>query len=216
MWRTRTRQRLSIIEVANKRLGNILRDPSVNVSLNDTLPAVIFDFKGRALLLNGKQAEALVEYNRAAEGFESVLAKVSDGAEKEVVKKNLVIELLMIGQLSRGAGDLEKARSNFRRAGEVLDGIDDKASSDYRRMLIDVYREIGIGTSDVNPREALRRATASSCRWPRILNGKKNREATHYRTRLFGPFSNPTARLATPRIGFGMIRRAGWHSKRHS
>jgi serine/threonine protein kinase len=145
----------AVVRIARGSLDNIIPNPLVDISLNDTTRALIHDLKARTLRDQGEPGAAVAEFNRAADIFQAILDKAADGPDKEVVKKNLAIVLIGAGQTTLRTGAQADARGYYERAAHVLARVGDKSAADYRRILISLYKSLGGVTTDRKPREAL-------------------------------------------------------------
>ena len=143
-----------VLEIAQSSLDNIAQNPLVDVSLNDTTRAAAHDATARLYRDLGDTPTALAEFNKAADIYQAILDKAADGPDKEVVKKNLVIILISIGQTSLRTGSQADARGYYERAAQLIGQLDNKTAADYSKTLISLYSSLGVVTIDTKPREA--------------------------------------------------------------
>ncbi len=144
----------AVIRIARGSLDHVIQNPSIEISLNDTTKALIHDLAARSLRDQGNTPAALAEFTRAADIFQTILNKAAEGSDKEVVRKNLVIALISVGQTSLRTGSQADARGYYERAAQLLSQVGDKSSADYRKLLIALYQSMGTVTIDRKPREA--------------------------------------------------------------
>jgi tetratricopeptide (TPR) repeat protein len=143
-----------VLGIAQSSLDNIAQNPLVTISLNDTTRAAAHDATARLHRDLGDTPAALKEFAKAADIYRSILVKASDGPEKEVVTKNLVIVLVSQGQTSLRTGSAADARGYYEQAEKMLGQLDHQLERDYRKLLVELYLSLGAATVDKQPREA--------------------------------------------------------------
>jgi tetratricopeptide (TPR) repeat protein len=143
-----------VLQIAQSSLDNIAQNPLVNISLNDTTRAAAHEATARVYRDLGDTPAALKEFTKAADIYRTILAKTTEGPEREVVSKNLVIVLVSLGQTSLRTGSQADARDYYHQAEKMLDQLDNKLARDYRKLLVDLYRSLGASAIDSRPREA--------------------------------------------------------------
>ncbi|HEY2785008.1 MAG TPA: serine/threonine-protein kinase [Fimbriiglobus sp.] len=144
----------TLLRIANKNLDNIIQNPAVDISLNDTTRAVIHDYKARTFLGLGDTLSALAEFTKESEIFQAILDQAAEGPDKEVVKKNQVIVMNNLGYATLRTSSQADARKYFDRGVQLADSIRDKSAADYRNIRINLNTNLGIVTIDKNPLEA--------------------------------------------------------------
>ena len=100
-------------------LDNIAQNPVVDISLNDTTRAAAHDATARMYRDIGEPENAKKEFNKAIDIYQSILDKAADGPDKEVVKDNLVVALLALGQTSLLTSSQDEVRAHFDRAARL-------------------------------------------------------------------------------------------------
>jgi serine/threonine protein kinase len=143
-----------VLQIAQSSLDNIAQNPLVDISLNDTTRAAAHDATARMYRDLGDTPAALKEFNVAADIYRAILAKAAEGPEKEVIKKNLMIVLISLGQTSLRTGSQADSRTYYEQANQLIGKLDNKTAEDYRKILIDFYVNLGASTNDKRPREA--------------------------------------------------------------
>jgi serine/threonine protein kinase len=143
-----------VLDIAQSSLDNIAQNPLVDISLNDTTRAAAHDATARMYRDLGDTPTALKEFTRAADIYQAILAKAADGPDKEVVKKNLVVVLISLGQTILRTGSQAEARGYYDRAAQLISQLDNKTASDYSKTLINLYSSLGVVTVELKPREA--------------------------------------------------------------
>jgi hypothetical protein len=143
-----------VLDIAQSSLDKIALNPLVDVSLNDTTRAAAHDATARMFRDLGDTPAALAEFHKAATIYRTILGQAAESPEKEVVKKNLVIVLISLGQTSLRTGSQADARGYYEQAKLWIAKLDNKLAIDYLRLLLDLYRNLGISTIDKQPREA--------------------------------------------------------------
>ena len=144
----------AVLQIAQESLDKIAQNPLVDISLNDTTRAATHNATARLYRDLGDTPTALKELTRANDIYQAILDKAAEGPDKEVVKKNLLIVLLTLGQTSLNTGAQADARGYYDRAAQLMKLVDQKTAEDYRKILISFYVNVGVVTGDTRPREA--------------------------------------------------------------
>jgi serine/threonine protein kinase/tetratricopeptide (TPR) repeat protein len=143
-----------VLEIAQSSLDEIALNPLVDVSLNDVTRAAAHDATARMHRDLGDTPAALQEFHKAAAIYRAILDQAAESPEKDVVKKNLMIVLISLGQTSLRTGSQADAVGYYEQANQLTSKLDDRVAADYRKILVDLYKNLGISTIDKRPREA--------------------------------------------------------------
>jgi serine/threonine protein kinase len=143
-----------VLEIAQRSLDSIAQNPLVEVSLNDTTRAAAHDATARMYRDLGETPAALAEFKKAAEIYRTILDKASEGPDKDVVIKSLMIVLISQGQTSLRTGSQAEARVYYEHAAQLAGKLENKMAANYRRILVDLYISLGVTTTDKQPRQA--------------------------------------------------------------
>ena len=196
----------AVLQIAQASLDKIAQNPLVDISLNDTTRAATHDATARLHRDLGDTPTALKEFNRAADIYQAILDKAGDGPDKEVVKKNLLIVLLSLGQTSLRTGSQADARSYYDRAAQLIARLDNKTAADYRRILISLYVSMGAVMIDMKPREARENYRGASAS-PRRSRSRNRPRKANCRPTLVLPSRNWTGSSAASSAGCGIRNR---------
>ena len=143
-----------VLSIAQRSLDNIAQNPLVDISLNDTTRAAAHDATARMHRDTGDTVAALKEFTMAADIYRAILDRAAEGPDKEVVKKNLLIVWISLGETSLRTGTQADARAYYEKAEQLIGRLDPKTAADYRKILISLYSSLGAVTIDKQPREA--------------------------------------------------------------
>ena len=167
-----------VLEIAQRSLDNIAQNPLVEVSLNDTAKAAAYDATARMYRDLGDTPAALAEFKKAAAIYQAIIDKAAEGPEKDVVKKNLMIVRISQGQTSLRTSSPADARAYYEQAAQLAGKLENKMAADYRRILVDLYINLGIVTTDKQPRQA-RDNYLAALRIAQELADRETKEAGH-------------------------------------
>ena len=147
-----------VVQVARASLARIAQNPDVSVSLNDTTRALVHDLAARTARDQGDPSTAAKEFAQAAGAFEDILRAPTKAGDdpgwRDVVRKNLVVVRLGLGQINIATQGYEAARVEFEKAAAALDAVEDKSDAGYRRLLAALSINLGVATEEKKPREA--------------------------------------------------------------